>query len=51
MYLGHPGSTKSPCFTIKDNMYKVRHVTYTIKDNMYKVRHVQGQICDLYNKR
>jgi hypothetical protein len=31
MHLGCPGSTNDPCFTIKDYMYRVRHVTYTIK--------------------
>ena len=31
MHLGGPGSTNGPCFTIKDYMHRVRHVTYTIK--------------------
>jgi hypothetical protein len=30
MHLGRSGVTKGPCFTIKDYMHRVRHVTYTI---------------------
>jgi hypothetical protein len=44
MHLGHPGSTSGPCFTLEDNIHRVRQITLIIKkissSRIYKSAHI-----------